>query len=96
MISVLSARPIGARVLALVAAACSGCGTAALERARVTDALSGEPTAQDVWLAGPVEAAGVRWPRSLRLTQDSAPYFDLEITTLRVLARLEEPLLSAY
>jgi hypothetical protein len=63
-------------------------------RARVTDALSGEPTTQDFWLSRTIEADGVRWPRSLWLTQDGAPYFDLEIKTLRVLPRLEDSVLE--
>jgi hypothetical protein len=59
-------------------------------RTRVTDAMSGNPAVEDVWLAGVVEADGVRWPRSVRLTLDGAPYFELEIRTLRVMARLDE------
>jgi hypothetical protein len=63
-------------------------------RTRVTDAMSGNPAVEDVWLAGVVEAAGVRWPRSIRLTLDGKPYFELEIRTLRALPRLEDPLLA--
>jgi hypothetical protein len=63
-------------------------------RTRVPDAMSGNPAVEDVWLAGTVEADGVRWPRSIRLTLDGAPYFELEIRTLRVTARLEDALLA--
>jgi hypothetical protein len=63
-------------------------------RARVTDALSGEPATQDFWLAGTIEADGVRWPRSLRLTQNGVPYFELEIKSLRVLPRVEDAVLA--
>jgi hypothetical protein len=63
-------------------------------RTRVTDAMSGNPAAEDVWLAGVVEADGVRWPRSIRLTLNGAPYFELEIRTLRVMAALDEALLA--
>jgi hypothetical protein len=63
-------------------------------RMRVTDAMSGNPAVEDVWLRGVVEADGVRWPRSVRLTLDGAPYFELEIRTLRVMPRLDEPFLA--
>jgi hypothetical protein len=63
-------------------------------RTRVTDAMSGNPAVEDVWLAGVVEADGVRWPRSVRLTLDGAPYFELQIRTLRVMPRLEEAWLA--
>lgn len=52
-----------------------------------------DPEVEDVSLAGVVEVDGVRWPRSVRLTLDGAPYFELEIRTLRVMPRLVEPLL---
>jgi hypothetical protein len=45
-------------------------------------------------LAGTIEADGARWPRNVRLTLDGARYFELEIRTLRVLLRLDEPLLA--
>ncbi|MFN2567332.1 MAG: hypothetical protein ABR499_20235 [Gemmatimonadaceae bacterium] len=63
-------------------------------RTRVTDAMTGNPAVEDVWLAGVVEADGVRWPRSVRITLDGKPYFEMEIRTLRVMARLEDPLLA--
>jgi hypothetical protein len=63
-------------------------------RLRVTDAMSGQPALEDAWLSGAVEAGGVRWPRSVRITLDGKPYFDMEIRTLRTLARLDDPLLA--
>src|ERR671914_196100 len=39
-----------------------GTGRLAHLRARVTDAMSGKPAIEDVWLAGVIEADGVRWP----------------------------------
>ncbi len=63
-------------------------------RTRVTDAMSGNQAVEDVWLSGVVEADGVRWPRTIRLTLDGAPYFELDIRTLRTLPRLEDPLLG--
>jgi hypothetical protein len=63
-------------------------------RARVTDAMSGQRVVEDVWLAGTVEADGVRWPRIVRITVDGKPYFDMGIRTLQVAAGLEEPLLA--
>ena len=71
-----------------------GTGRLAHLHARVSDALSGKSATQDFWLAGTVEADGVRWPRTLQLTQNGTPYFDLEIRSLRVLSRLDEPLLA--
>jgi hypothetical protein len=71
-----------------------GTGRLAHLRTRVTDAMSGNPAVEDVWLGGVVEADGVRWPRSVRLTLDGKPYFELEIRTLRVLPRLQESLLA--
>lgn len=63
-------------------------------RTRIVDAASGKPVEQDVWLAGAIEADGVRWPRELRLTLGGAPYFDLTLRSLRVLPRLQDSLLA--
>jgi len=63
-------------------------------RLRVTDAMTGRPALQDVWLAGSIEADGVRWPKSVRITLDGKPYFDMEIRALRTLSRLDDPLLA--
>jgi hypothetical protein len=71
-----------------------GTGRLAHLRALVTDALSGSPATQDFWLAGTIEASGVRWPRSLRLLQNGVVYFELEIKSLQVLPRLEDPVLE--
>jgi hypothetical protein len=59
-------------------------------RLRIADAESGRATWQDLWLAGTVEAGGVRWPREIRITMDGAPYFDLVIERLRVEPQLVE------
>lgn len=71
-----------------------GSGRLAHLRTRVTDAMSGNPSVEDVWLAGSVDADGVHWPRSIQLTLDGKPYFELEIRTLHVMGRLEDPLLA--
>ena len=63
-------------------------------RLRITDARTGGQAWQDLWLAGVVEAGGVRWPREIRITMDGAPYFDLTISRLRVESRLVEPYLA--
>jgi hypothetical protein len=63
-------------------------------RTRVPDAMSGKPAMEDVWLTGVIEADGVRWPRSVRLTLDGKPYFELELRTLRLMPRLDDPLLA--
>ncbi|MCU0627167.1 MAG: hypothetical protein MUF21_11885 [Gemmatimonadaceae bacterium] len=49
---------------------------------------------QDAWLEGTIEADGVRWPRTLRLLQDGAPYFLMTLRTLRTAARLDDPRLA--
>jgi hypothetical protein len=71
-----------------------GTGRLARIRAQVTNPMHGHTVTEDVWLAGVVEADGVRWPRSIRLTLDGKPYFELQIRTLRVLPRLDDPLLA--
>jgi hypothetical protein len=63
-------------------------------RTTVTDASTGAPTREDVWLDGEIEAGGVRWPRTLRFTLEGAPYFDLTLRTLRAEARLRDTLLA--
>jgi hypothetical protein len=49
---------------------------------------------EEITLEGVAEAEGVRWFRRLTLTQDGKPFFDLEVTDLTVLHRLEDPLLA--
>jgi hypothetical protein len=63
-------------------------------RTQVRDPGGGAPVWQDVWLAGVVEADGVRWPRELRLTMNGAPYFALAIDSLRTAARLDDARLA--
>lgn len=70
-----------------------GEGRLAHLRTKLPDTTSGALVQQDIWLAGIVEAEGVRWPKEIRLTQNGAPYFDLSVRTLRVLPRLQDPLL---
>ena len=60
----------------------------------VTDPGSGERKRQEVTLHGDLKAGGLHWPRELHITWDGRPYFDLTISNLRVLSRLEEPLLA--
>ncbi len=55
---------------------------------------TGAPVRQDVWLAGSIEAEGVRWPRTLRITQDGAPFFDLTLRSLRVQRAVSDTLLA--
>jgi hypothetical protein len=63
-------------------------------RLLVANPRGGDPVTQDAWLEGTLEADGVRWPRSLHLTMNGAQYFDLTMRSLRVLPRLEDPLLA--
>jgi hypothetical protein len=62
-------------------------------RFRVPSVSTGQLEWQDAWLEGTVEAGGVRWPRELHLLVEGKPYFDLTIDSLRVLPRLDSPLL---
>lgn len=62
-------------------------------RFRVPSVSTGQLEWQDAWLEGTVEAGGVRWPRQLHLLVDGKPYFELTIESLRVLPRLDSPLL---
>jgi len=63
-------------------------------RTRVQDPSGGAPQRQDVWLAGTLEAGGVRWFREMRLTMNGAPYFGLTLRSLRVLPRVDDRRLS--
>lgn len=60
-------------------------------RTRVADPGGGAAKTQDLWLGGALEADGVRWPATLRITMDGAPYFDLALRDLRVRPRLDDP-----
>jgi hypothetical protein len=63
-------------------------------RARIHDATTGNPVVQEAWLSGETESGGVRWPRTMRLTQDGAPFFDLTLKTFRVLPAIQDTLLA--
>lgn len=69
-------------------------GRASRIRMRVHDVGTGAPIVQDARLGGTIEAGGVRWPRTLRLTHGGAPYFDLRLRTLRVLPTIQDTLLA--
>lgn len=58
------------------------------------DGSDGRPVRQDVWLDGSIEAEGVRWPRTIRITQDGAPFFDLTLRSLRVGTAVSDALLA--
>ena len=70
-------------------------GRLARVRLAVADAQTGRPVPWDVALEGEVAAAGggVRWPRTLRIAQGGAPYFELTVRALRVDAGLRDTLL---
>jgi hypothetical protein len=63
-------------------------------RATITDAESGRPVVQEMWLSGTLRDRGVRWPASLRLTQAGAPFFDLTLRDLAVLPAVRDTLLA--
>ncbi|MEO8669661.1 MAG: hypothetical protein ABI411_00025 [Tahibacter sp.] len=47
----------------------------------VPDAETHEPVAEVVTLDGEIVAAGIRWPRILKIALNGKPYFDLELDT---------------
>ena len=63
-------------------------------RSSVRDASTGAPVRQDIWLSGTIEAAGVRWPRRIRITLDDAPYFTMTLRSLRITERIDDPRLN--
>ncbi len=60
-------------------------------RTHVADPAGGPAVRQDTWLSGEIEAAGVRWPRDLRITLNGQPFFAMTLRTLRVHRRVEDP-----
>jgi hypothetical protein len=63
-------------------------------RTTVAHPITGAPARQELHFSGTIAADAIRWPRTLRITLDGAPYFDLHMRNLRVLSRLDDPLLS--
>lgn len=63
-------------------------------RTTVAHPASGAPARQELLFGGALSAGGIRWPRTMRITLDGAPYFDLEMRNLRLLSRLDDALLS--
>lgn len=59
-------------------------------RTMIDNAEGGAPVRQDVWLRGTLEAQGVRWPARITILQDGAPFFDLTLSNLRVLDRIDD------
>jgi len=56
-------------------------------RNRVPDAEKGaRMIAQEIAFEGIIESNGVRWPKSITIRQDDAPYFDLRIATFEARA----------
>jgi hypothetical protein len=60
----------------------------------VKDPGSGASKRQVLTLSGDIEAAGIHWPREVKITWDGQPYFDLAITSLRVMEKLEDERLA--
>ena len=60
-------------------------------RTHIANPAGGQPVAQDLWLEGEIQSAGVRWPRDLRIYLGGQPFFALTLRTLRVQARVEDP-----
>ncbi|MBB4639016.1 hypothetical protein [Longimicrobium terrae] len=59
-------------------------------RTTIDNAEGGEPVRQDVWLRGTLEAAGIRWPARITILQNGEPFFDLTLSNLRVLDRIDD------
>ena len=63
-------------------------------RTNIPDPAGGAPVRQDIWLSGTIDAAGVRWPRDLRIYLGGQPFFALTLRTLRVHDRVDDPRLK--
>lgn len=44
---------------------------------------------QELRLSGTVEAGGIKWPQRIQILQRGEPFFDLELTNFRTLAKFE-------
>lgn len=67
---------------------------ARVARLRTTFASDSGPGAvQEIRLEGTVEAGGVRWFRKMVIQRDGQPYFEMELTSLKALPGLNDPLL---
>jgi hypothetical protein len=53
-------------------------------RTRITDPSTGKPVVEELALDGAVTAGGIRWPRSIRITWDGAPFFDLDLVEFSI------------
>ena len=54
----------------------------------------GDP--QDVVLSGAIEAGGIKWFRKMTITRAGKPYYEMEITALRVKSSLTDPMLAGW
>lgn len=52
--------------------------------------------AQDIRLEGEVESNGITWFRKMTIRRAGKPYFELEITALRVRPSLSDPMLAGW
>ena len=61
-------------------------GSGRLDRMRtqVVDPASGHQVTEEITLEGAISAGGVQWPLRLFITQDGAPFFDLELSALAI------------
>lgn len=57
----------------------------------VADPASGGDIAEELRFSGEITASGIRWPRRIQIIQNGAPFFDLELSSFRVLATLDLP-----
>ena len=71
-----------------------GTGRLSRVRARMHDTATGNPVVQEAWLGGEIENGGMRRPRTMRLTQDVAPFFDLTLRTFGALPAIQDTLLA--
>ena len=53
-------------------------------KARIANPGSGDPIAEEITLEGAVTGGGIAWPLRFFVTQDGAPFFDLELTEFGV------------
>ena len=54
----------------------------------------GDP--EDILLSGEIKAGGIRWFRKMTIQRAGKPYFEMDITALRVKSSLADPMLAGW
>jgi hypothetical protein len=64
-------------------------GRLARLRTHVSHPADNSDILQEVTFEGSISAAGVRWPRTLRISQDGKPFFEMQLTEFSLATRAE-------